>query len=120
MRAYVFLPDHFHLLIQTGESTDISSIIKSFKWNFSLNYKAAHAVKGSVSLWQHGFYDHVIRDETDFANHVHYIHYNPVKHGLVTKPEDYPHSSYLQFVKRGWYEIGWGHAEPAEIQHMTE
>jgi hypothetical protein len=51
----------------------------------------------------------VIRDERDFVNHFHYIHYNPVKHGYVSKPEEYPHTSFHEYVQRGWYEIGWGH-----------
>jgi putative transposase len=120
MLGYVFLPDHFHLLIRVGPDTDISRILHSLKRNFTINYKRAHAVTDKVVLWQHGFWDHVIRDEDDFANHLDYIHYNPVKHGLAPTPEAYPHSSYLEYVKRGWYEIGWGHSEPAEIQHITE
>lgn len=120
MIAYVFLPDHFHLLIRIGPGTDISRILHSLKRNCTLNYKHAHAITGKFKLWQHGFWDHVIRDEQDFINHLHYIHYNPVKHDLVTTPEAYPHSSYLEYVKRGWYEIGWGHHEPPETQHITE
>jgi putative transposase len=44
-----------------------------------------------------------------------YIHYNPVKHGLVAKPEDWPHSSYLDCVHRGLYEIAWGWKETESI-----
>ena len=51
----------------------------------------------------------------DFFNHLDYIHYNPVQHGVVTRPEDYSPSSYPEYFKRGWYEIGWGHIEPEEF-----
>ena len=42
-----------------------------------------------LRLWQHRFWDHMIRNERDYENHFDYIHYNPVKHGLVPKPEDW-------------------------------
>lgn len=115
MRAYVFLPDHLHLLLRVGADTDISKLMHSFKRNATVAYKEAHGIEGNFSLWQRGFWDHVIRNERDFKNHLDYIHYNPVKHGLVQRPEDYPHSSYREYVRRGWYEIGWGHAAPVSI-----
>lgn len=61
----------------------------------------------------------MIRDERDYLNHLHYIHYNPVKHGLVNRPEDYPYTSYNEYFKRGWYEIGWAHVEPDEIKDLN-
>ena len=112
MLAYVFLHEHFHLLIRLGQTTDISKMMHSIKRNYTLNYKAARGGNGRVTLWQHGFWDHVIRNEQDFQNHMDYIHYNPVKHGYVARPEDYPHSSYVEYVRRGWYEMGWGHKDP--------
>ena len=115
MRAYVFIPDHFHLLLRVGNETDISRTLQSIQRNFTLNYKAATGIQGRVKVWQRGFWDHVIRDERDYLNHMHYIHFNPVKHGLVTKPADYPHSSFHEYVRRGWYEETWGEVEPEEI-----
>jgi putative transposase len=119
MRAYVFLPEHLHLLIQVLGSTTISEVLHSIQRNFTLNYKQAHGITHKTSLWQRGFWDHVIRDDQDLANHFHYVHYNPVKHGHVEKPEDYAHSSFHEYVKRGWYEIGWGHVEPAELKGLV-
>lgn len=119
MRGYGFLPDHFHLLFHAEMETAVTKILHSIKRNFTLNYKKAKGISGSVSLWQKRFWDHVIRDERDYLNHLHYIHYNPVKHGLVNKPEDYPYTSYNEYFKRGWYEIGWGHVEPEEIKDLN-
>jgi putative transposase len=116
MRAYVFLPEHMHLLIQMIGSTTISEVLHSLQWNFTLNYKRAHGITHKISLWQRGFWDHVIRDDQDLETHFQYIHHNPVKHGHVSRPEDYVHSSFHEYVKRGWYEIGWGHVEPSELQ----
>ena len=118
MQAYAFLPDHFHLLIFVPSISDISKVLHSMQRNFTLNYKETHSITHKIKLWQRGFWNHVIRDERDFANHFHYIHYNPVKHGCVLKPEDYPHTSFHEYVKRGWYEIGWGHAEPEMVKSL--
>jgi putative transposase len=117
MRAYVFLPEHLHLLIQIHESTTISEVLHSIQRNLTLNYKRAHGITRKANLWQRGFWDHVIRDEQDLG-HFHYIHYNPVKHGYVKRPENYGHSSFNEYVKRGWYEIGWGHVEPPELKGL--
>ena len=118
MRAYVFLPDHFHLLIFVPDTTDISKVLHSMQRNFTLNYKKAHGIAHKIKLWQRGFWDHVVRDERDLANHFHYIHYNPVKHEYALKPEDYPHTSFHEYVKREWYEIGWGHTEPEILKGL--
>ena len=53
----------------------------------------------------------MIRNEDDFIHHVDYIHINPIKHKLVAKPKDWPWSSYKEFLKRGYYEKGWGLAK---------
>jgi putative transposase len=105
MQGYVFLPEHFHILIvPTGES-NFSQIMHSLKPNFTKAYKRLTGKTESESLkfWQKRFWDHVIRDERDLENHLHYIHFNPVKHGLVADPRDWPDSSYLEWEKRGLY-----------------
>jgi putative transposase len=120
MQAYTFLPDHFHLMLRPIPPVTISQITHSFKRNVTWNYKKAKGIPRStkVRLWQYGAWDHVIRDEKDHANHFDYIHYNAVKHGYVTKPEDFPHSSYPVYVEKGWYVIGWGHAEPQNLKDV--
>ena len=103
MIAYVFLPDHFHLLIQPSGASNFSQIMHSCKRNFTLNYKRHKGINGSLKFWQKRFFDHIIRDEQDFKNHVEYIHHNPIKHGYVQHPEEWPHSSYHEWQKRGFY-----------------
>jgi putative transposase len=60
------------------------------------------------AVWQRRFWEHTIRDEHDLQHHLNYIHYNPVKHGLVTNVRDYPWSSFHRFVKLEYYERDWG------------
>ena len=102
MRGYAFLPDHLHLLLFVPEGTSISALMQSVQWNYTRNHKRAHGL-ATARLWQRGYWDHVIRDEDDWAQHLNYIHYNPVKHGPVRRAEEYPHTSFREYIRRGWY-----------------
>lgn len=70
MHAYAFLPDHFHLLIFVPETSNISKIMQSLQWNLTMAYKKLHQITTTTALWQRGFWDHVIRDERDYENHL--------------------------------------------------
>ncbi|PZV06762.1 MAG: hypothetical protein DCF32_09050 [Leptolyngbya sp.] len=77
--------------------------------------------KGEQAVWQRRFWEHQIRDERDFAQHVDYIHYNPVSHGLVEAPKDWQYSNFHRYVRDGCYPLDWS-AEgdiqfPPEIGH---
>ena len=62
---------------------------------------------GELALWQRRYWEHTIRDDDDFARHVDYIHYNPVKHRLVRRVRDWPHSSFHLYVRRGVLPEDW-------------
>ncbi len=66
-------------------------------------------------MWQRRYWEHRIRDDRDFGAHVEYIHYNPVRHGLVKAPADWPHSTFLDWVARGNYEPTWGSDEMPKL-----
>ena len=51
-------------------------------------------LKDEAPVWQKRFWEHHIRDEDDLLNHIRYCWHNPVKHGLVDHPKDWPYSSY--------------------------
>jgi putative transposase len=68
---------------------------------------ASRATKGERGIWQRRYWEHTIRDEGDFERHVDHIHINPVKHGLVTRARDWPHSSFHRMVKLGIYPEDW-------------
>ena len=63
--------------------------------------------KGERGIWHRRFGEHAIRDEGDYECHVDYLHYNPVKHGYVTRVEDWPYSSFRRYVERGIYNLEW-------------
>lgn len=65
-------------------------------------------LRNESTVWQRRFWEHQIRDETDFQGHMDYIHYNPVKHGLVKCVNDWTHSTFHRYVKNGIYHEDWG------------
>jgi len=103
--AWVILPDHVHLLLESG-AADVSSLTRRIKLAFSVRYRIAHN-QTSGRLWQLRFYDHIIRDQEDLNRHVDYIHYNPVKHGYVKDPFAWEWSSLGRFFAEGQYERNW-------------
>lgn len=117
MLGYVFLPGHFHIMIQpTGES-NFSDVMHSLKPNFTKEYKMLIGLNSSQTMkfWQKRFWDHVIRDDKDFENHLQYIHYNPVKHGYVTDPRDWVDSSYMEWEKLDLYPPPFDWDEPKDV-----
>jgi putative transposase len=110
MIAWVIMPDHVHLLINPKRQ-NLSAVIQRIKMSFAkrLMFRAGTP---RAKVWQSRFWDHIIRDSDDMRRHLDYIHYNPVKHGLVKKPGDWGQSSFEDFLKSGYYEGDWGCAEP--------
>jgi putative transposase len=108
LTAYALLDDHFHCLIRPEVNSDFSRIIQSVKLRFTHRWKRENTVTTPVTLWQQRFWDHIIRDTEDLHRHLDYIHYNPVKHGYVTDPSDYPWSSFNAHQAKGRYPSGWG------------
>jgi putative transposase len=119
MLAYIFLPDHLHLMIVPSGCTH-SQIMHSLKPNFTKAYKQERGITGSLVLWQRRYYDHVIRDDIDFQRHMDYIHFNPVAHGLASKPEAWQHSSFVYWQQRGFYPARWGWSLPDSLAGLTD
>jgi putative transposase len=115
MVGYSFMPEHFHLMIRPTGPSNFSQIMQSLKRNFTLDYKKLIGITGAMKFWQKGFWDHLIRDEIDFERHLDYIHYNPVRHQVVDRPEAWPHSSYLGWQQRAAYPSRWGWSLPATL-----
>lgn len=102
----VVLPDHLHCLwtLPPGDA-DFPTRWRLIKTWFTKH----HGVEGvTEAVWQPRYWEHQVRDEADFAHHADYIHYNPVKHGLVESPRDWPYSSFRRHVDAGVYPANWG------------
>jgi putative transposase len=113
LSGWVILPEHVHLIARS-ETTDLSLFVKSFKQGFGLKYRHQNDVKAG-RVWQWRFWDHIIRDQHDFNRHLDYIHFNPVKHRLVSSPLEYPHSSFAQYVDEGFYRPDWGQKDASDL-----
>ena len=112
--AVVILPDHLHAIMTLPpDDADFSGRWRRIKGHFSSQLIAAGVAlrrnpNGELALWQRRFWEHTIRDDGDFARHVDYIHFNPVKHGLVSRVRDWPYSSFHAYVRRGVLPRDWG------------
>ena len=106
LKAWVIISDHFHLIIRPFES-NLSEIMKRIKLKFAGSYRSINGLR-SGRIWQNRFWDHVIRDQRDMNRHINYIHYNPVKHGLVKSPFGYKNTSIHKYLKDGFYPADWG------------
>lgn len=96
--AMVVLPDHLHAVwTLPPEDADFPLRWMLVKRRFTRELLSRRLLDGSASrrrgdaersLWQRRYWEHQIRDEEDLRRHIDYIHFNPVKHGLVTRAAD--------------------------------
>jgi putative transposase len=116
--AIVLLPDHLHCLWQLPDGdADFSTRWGLIKKALTQNWIAlggpeaptseARARRSDRGVWQRRFWEHTIRDEGDYQRHMDYIHYNPVKHGLVICPHRWPYSSLRRWVRFRVYADDW-------------
>jgi putative transposase len=112
--AICILPDHLHALWQLPDrDADYASRWSLFKSAFSRGLPAApqrsasKIAKREKGIWQRRYWEHAIRDENDLDRHIEYIHYNPVKHELVTRVLDWPHISFHRYVEEGLLPADW-------------
>jgi putative transposase len=111
--AVVVLPDHLHaILTLPTNDADFPGRWRRIKGHFSQDLIDAavglnRRPNGDLALWQRRYWEHTIRDENDFTRHADYIHFNPVKHGIVSRVYDWPHSSFHRYVREGLLPDDW-------------
>ena len=114
IEACVILPEHLHCILRLPEDdNDFSKRWRLIKTYFSKNMPVNERISNSRKrkkergIWQRRFWEHLIKDEKDFQNHLDYIHYNLVKHGYVQQAIDWPYSSFHLWVERKVYPQDW-------------
>lgn len=119
INAWVIVPDHMHAIwtLPHGD-TDYSKRWGVIKKHFTQSWLASDGIEQTVTharqnnrrrgIWQRRFWEHTLRDERDYAHHFDYLHFNPVKHGLVDKVIDWPYSSFHRCLNDGIYPENWG------------
>lgn len=128
--ASVILPEHMHLIIKPENIKEYPKIIFAVKYHFSRNITSNNGGLGNPpyelskskidkkekGIWQRRYYEHTIKDEKDLYNHLDYIHFNPIKHGLVKNAADWEFSSFDKFVKLSYYEPNWFCENPEKFK----
>ncbi len=116
--AAVVLPDHLHFLWKLpSKDLNYSKRVGRLKSLFTKALRGNNSLPQNVSIsrqkhresnvWQRRFWEHTIKDEADFEQHLNYIHYNPVKHGLVFCPHFWQYSSFDLWIKKKIYSSDW-------------
>lgn len=118
IEAWVLLPDHLHCIwtLPDGDadfSTRWMKIKRAVSAACGDEYRRDDLMSASKlkhresTIWQRRFWEHKIRDEEDFARHVDYIHFNPVKHGHVQRAMDWQYSTFHRYVREELYVQDW-------------
>jgi len=119
VNAMVLLADHLHAMwtLPSGD-TEYPTRWAWIKKEFTKLWIAGGGSERVVSagrkrqrrrgVWQPRYWEHTLGDEDDFERHFDYIHWNPVKHGYVSCPYEWPHSTFHRYVERGVYDQKWG------------
>ncbi|MHB9075213.1 MAG: REP-associated tyrosine transposase [Desulfobaccales bacterium] len=119
IEAWVLLPDHLHCIWTLPEGdrdfskrwglikAGFSQRVKPFLYMDAWMTESKERHRESI-VWQRRFWEHQIRNEEDLHKHLDYIHFNPVKHKLVTSPMDWPYSTLHRYVHQGLYPANWG------------
>ena len=130
--AWVLLPDHLHCIwtMPLGDmdyATRWGMIKRQVSVQCREDYQRPEWITASKrkhresTIWQRRYWEHQIRDDRDFARHVDYVHYNPVKHGLCHQAVDWPYSTFHRYMGRGIYSVDWGGAgDQAEFKSFGE
>jgi putative transposase len=112
--AWVVLPDHMHCMwtLPPGDH-DFPVRWQMIKTMFSRSITRPQARRASLvrkretGIWQRRYWEHTIRNDQDYAAHIDYVHFNPVKHRLTAHPAAWPFSSFARCVKLGMYPTDW-------------
>ena len=112
--GWVVLPEHMHWMwTLPADDMNYSARWRDIKKEFLKRVpcgefrSAAQVRRGERGIWQRLFWEHTIRDDRDYAPHLDYIHFNPVKHGLVQRAGDWELSSFRRCVELGLYPADW-------------
>ncbi len=121
IHGWVVLPEHLHAIMELPQGdADFSMRWRLIKSGFSKQLPVderrsrVRMNRGERGIWQRRFWEHLIRDEADFAAHMDYLHFNPVKHGYVQCVADWPFSTFHRLVAAGVYPQDWAGSARAD------
>lgn len=129
--AFVLLPEHLHCIWSMPDGDDdFPTRWRQIKALFTRAYLRAGGSdrevtpqerhQGRRGIWQPRYWEHRIRDEKDYLQHRDYIHLNPVRHGYVERPEEWPWSSFHRHVRVAWLDPHWPGSSPVDLPVVQE
>ncbi len=129
--AFVVLPDHLHCVWSLPDGDDdFPARWRQIKSLFTREYlelggrdwdvTRQSRGQGRRGVWQPRYWERRIRNEADHFRHRDYIHLNPVRHGYVSRPEEWPSSSFHGHVRTGWLDPSWPGSSPVELPEIAE
>ena len=123
IHGWVVLPDHLHCIVELPQGdADFALRWQVIKRRFSMKiprmeYRSdVRQRRRERGIWQRRYWEHVLRDEADYARHMDYLHYNPVKHGCVDRVMAWPYSTFHRLVRLGVYPADWAAPSMSELQ----
>jgi len=129
--AWVLLPDHLHAIwtLPVGDAAfgkrwgiikaHVSRDCAHFVDANDSERPASRVRRREIDFWQRRFWEHLLRDDSDYERHVDYVHFNPVKHGHAERPVDWPYSTFHRYVAKGVYQASWA-VDPGVIDARSE
>lgn len=129
--GWVLLPDHLHCIWtlppDDAEYSKRWAMIKRYvtkqcrPWLHNNQWmNESKRLRNESTIWQRRFWEHLIRDQLDYIRHMDYLHYNPVKHGLVERVIDWPYSTFHRSMRQGTYPRDWGASHESQKDKTVE
>jgi putative transposase len=124
IHGWVVLPDHLHSIIELPpDDADFATRWRLIKIAFSKGLPVierrsqVRMARGERGIWQRRYWEHLIRDDTDFRAHMDYVHINPLKHGLVKRVREWPYSTFHQLAEKGVYPADWAGGSEDRLEY---
>ena len=112
--AWVVLPEHMHCVLTLPADTDNFPVRwRLIKLLFSKGLPRTERLssvrrqRSERGIWQRRYWEHTITSEHDYTQHINYVHINPLKHQLVSRVQDWPFSTFHQYVREGILPLNW-------------
>ncbi len=115
--AWVVMDNHYHTILKSPSDNQagLPKFVASYHKFTARQWNEEENCKGRMVWWN--YWDTCIRSPKDYLNRVRYVFWNPVKHGLVHHPEEYPYCNYADFVENDWFSVG---RSPVEVENVPE
>jgi putative transposase len=115
--AWVAMDDHYHAILKSPKENpgNLPKFVASYHKYTARQWNAQEHLVGRKVWWN--YWDTCIRSDEDYLNRLRYVFWNPVKHGLVLHPAEYPYCNYTDFLKEKWFNIG---NTPVEVKDVPE